>query len=216
MNSDDTKTLPEGPSCVSWTQRRIATQISVERRYDTLKTDDPHPIDVTIDRIPAIAAVDRRLFRLSKRIRTQVGDIREFIAYEDARLEQRCERERAFYDAGHQEGRIEKQASTGDGPVDAVFKAIEHITGIEVTLRDYRVRSVTVGEDAQGEAHVEAEYNGKTITARAVSTDIIEASALAFLQVINRIASRMAAEQRIKWNENPPVEQGVPVAAAQG
>ena len=55
-------------------------------------------------------------------------------------------------------------------------------------LRDYRVRSVTVGEDAQGEAHIEAEYNGRVIDGRAVSTDIIEASALAFLQVINRIA----------------------------
>jgi 2-isopropylmalate synthase len=116
----------------------------------------------------------------------------------------------------HHSGTIYREASLGDGPVDAVFKCIERITGIDVQLRDYRVRSVTVGEDAQGEAHVEAEYNGKTITARAVSTDIIEASALAFLQVINRIASRMAAEQRIKWNENPPVEQGVPVAAAQG
>ena len=40
----------------------------------------------------------------------------------------------------------------GDGPVDAVFKSIERITGIDVTLRDYRVRSVTIGEDAQGES----------------------------------------------------------------
>ena len=80
----------------------------------------------------------------------------------------------------------------GDGPIDAVFKAIEQITGIEVELRDYRVRSVTVGEDAQGEAHIEAEYNGRVVNGRAVSTDIIEASALAFLQVINRIALRKA------------------------
>jgi len=106
----------------------------------------------------------------------------------------------------HQEGRIEKQASTGDGPVDAVFKAIEHITGIEVTLRDYRVRSVTVGEDAQGEAHVEAEYNGRTVTGRAYSTDIIEASALAFLQVINHIVLRRAAANRIRPTENPSAE----------
>jgi 2-isopropylmalate synthase len=97
----------------------------------------------------------------------------------------------------HQEGRIERVASLGDGPVDAVFKAIEHITGIELELRDYRIRSVTVGEDALGEALVEASYQGRNLTARAISTDIIEASALAFLQVINRIASRLAAEQRV-------------------
>jgi 2-isopropylmalate synthase len=71
-----------------------------------------------------------------------------------------------------------------------VFKAVERATGIDVTLRDYRVRSVSVGEDAQGEAHVEVEHNGRVLTGRAVSTDIIEASALAFLQVINRICLR--------------------------
>jgi 2-isopropylmalate synthase len=94
----------------------------------------------------------------------------------------------------HNEGEIHRDASLGDGPVDAVFKCIERITGVEVTLRDYRIRSVTVGEDAQGEAQVEAEYNGKNFRGRGVSTDIIEASALAFLQVINRIALRRQAQ----------------------
>jgi 2-isopropylmalate synthase len=90
----------------------------------------------------------------------------------------------------HQDGTIHREAAVGDGPVDAVFKTIERITGIEVTLRDFHVRSVTVGEDAQGEAQIEAEHNGRTIRGRGVSTDIIEASALAFLQVINRVALR--------------------------
>jgi 2-isopropylmalate synthase len=90
----------------------------------------------------------------------------------------------------HRDGKILREATIGDGPVDAVFKAIERITGVEVNLREYTVRSVTVGEDAQGEAHVEAEYNGRTVRGRGVSTDIIEASALAFLQVINRIELR--------------------------
>ena len=93
----------------------------------------------------------------------------------------------------HQDGTILRDASIGDGPVDALFKAIERITGIEPTLRDYRVQSVTVGEDAQGEAHIEAEYKGRVVTGRAVSTDIIEASALAFLQVINRLSTRQQA-----------------------
>jgi 2-isopropylmalate synthase len=92
----------------------------------------------------------------------------------------------------HKDGTIVREASLGDGPVDAVFKAIEKITGIDVELRDFRVRSVTVGEDAQGEAHLEAMYGGRLVTGRAFSTDIIEASALAFLQVINRIALRKA------------------------
>ena len=93
----------------------------------------------------------------------------------------------------HRDGTVHRHAVIGDGPIDAVFKAIEHITGIDVTLRDYRLRSVTVGEDAQGEAHVEAEYEGRVITGRGVSTDIIEASALAFVQVINRLSTRQQA-----------------------
>ncbi len=90
----------------------------------------------------------------------------------------------------HQEGRIVREATVGDGPIDAVFKAMERITGILVNLKEYHVRSVTVGEDAQGEVQVVGEYNGKIIQGRGISTDIIEASALAFLQLINRIALR--------------------------
>jgi 2-isopropylmalate synthase len=90
----------------------------------------------------------------------------------------------------HADGRKYEEAACGDGPVDAVFKSIERITGITVELRDYSVRSVTVGEDAQGEAQVVVSYNGKSLTARGISTDIIEASALAFLQVVNRISLR--------------------------
>jgi 2-isopropylmalate synthase len=105
------------------------------------------------------------------------------------------------------EGTIHRESVVGDGPVDAVFQAIERITGIDVEVRDYHVRSVTVGQDAQGEAHVEAEYGGKMFRGRAVNTDIIEASALAFLQVINRIVLRQAHGDRIRATEPPPREQ---------
>ena len=55
----------------------------------------------------------------------------------------------------------------------------------------------------QGEALVEVEYEGKSLTGRAYSTDVIEASALAFLQVINRLTQQSAAEKRIRPTENP-------------
>jgi 2-isopropylmalate synthase len=100
----------------------------------------------------------------------------------------------------HKDGTLYRDASTGDGPIDAVFKTIERITGVNVTLRDFQVRSVTIGEDAQGEAQIEAEHGGRTLRGRAVSTDIIEASALAFLQCINRALLRQ--QQRI----NPQTE----------
>jgi 2-isopropylmalate synthase len=90
----------------------------------------------------------------------------------------------------HVDGRKVQDAACGDGPVDALFTTIERITGVKVELRDYQVRSVSVGEDAQGEARVEVEHNGRLQRGQAVSTDIIEASALAFLQAINRLAMR--------------------------
>jgi 2-isopropylmalate synthase len=89
-----------------------------------------------------------------------------------------------------------QDAAAGDGPVDAVFKAIEKITGIEVKLRDYRIQSVTVGEDAQGEVSLEVEHATGVYRGRALSTDVIEGSARAFLDVVNRIALRIQPEEQ--------------------
>lgn len=80
--------------------------------------------------------------------------------------------------------------AAGDGPVDAVFLAIEKITGISVSCRDFRVHSVTVGKDALGEVQVQIEYNGEIFRGRGVSTDSLEASAKAFLNAINRILAK--------------------------
>jgi 2-isopropylmalate synthase len=92
----------------------------------------------------------------------------------------------------HKDGRKVEEAAVGDGPIDALFKAIERVTQVKVNLRDYQVRSVSVGEDAQGEVSVDVEHGGKLYKAQAVSTDIIEASARAFLDAINRIVSKKA------------------------
>ena len=80
-------------------------------------------------------------------------------------------------------------ASVGDGPVDAIYSAIQRLTGVRVTLTDYRIRSVTKGKEAQGEAQVELDHSGRKIRGRGLSTDVIEASALAYLAAINRLRS---------------------------
>jgi 2-isopropylmalate synthase len=85
-----------------------------------------------------------------------------------------------------------QEVAAGDGPVDAVFKAIERITGITVKLRDYQITSISKGEDAQGEVSIEVEHSTGVYRGRALSTDIIEGSARAFLGVVNRIALKMA------------------------
>ncbi len=104
-----------------------------------------------------------------------------------------------------QDGEIMKDAAIGDGPIDAVFNVIDRITGITVKVCDYRVRAVTVGTDAQGEAFIEAEFEGNKLTARAVSTDIVEASAMAYLEIINRAAARQVRD-RLKPTDNIPQE----------
>jgi 2-isopropylmalate synthase len=96
----------------------------------------------------------------------------------------------------HSDGRVIKEAAVGDGPVEASFKALERATGIVMELRNFEVRSVTTGEDAQGEVTVTVEYNGQSYRGLGVSTDIVEAGALAYLDVINRICRRTATAGR--------------------
>jgi 2-isopropylmalate synthase len=85
-----------------------------------------------------------------------------------------------------------QEVAAGDGPVDAVYRAIEKVTGIAVKLRSYEIASVSTGEDAQGEVTIEVEHPTGVYRGRALSTDIIEGSARAFLDVVNRIALKLA------------------------
>lgn len=82
---------------------------------------------------------------------------------------------------------IVTKAATGDGPVDASFKAISDICGYDIKLKDYTIRAVTGGHDALGEVNVKIDCNGKTYMGRGISTDIIESSILACLSAVNRV-----------------------------
>jgi 2-isopropylmalate synthase len=90
------------------------------------------------------------------------------------------------------EDEIHQESGWGDGPVDATFKAIDQVTGIHPTLKDYGIRAVTSGKDALGEVVVSIEIDGQTVIGRGTSTDIIEASAKAYLNAINRALGRKA------------------------
>ncbi|EGO63900.1 2-isopropylmalate synthase [Acetonema longum] len=82
---------------------------------------------------------------------------------------------------------LTEQASCGDGPVDAVFRAIEQAVGFPVELKDYQLKAVTAGQDALGEATVHLEQDGRVFAGRGISTDVIEASAKAYLNAINKM-----------------------------
>ena len=79
-----------------------------------------------------------------------------------------------------------EEAATGDGPVDAVFNAIDRATGMEVTLQEFNVHAVTPGRQAMGEVSVVVQIKGRRFVGRGASTDILEASARAYLNAINR------------------------------
>jgi len=79
--------------------------------------------------------------------------------------------------------------SSGDGPVDACFKAIDKITQTKGELQDYRIEAVTKGKDALGEVILKLKARGKMVTARGSSTDIIEASVRAYINALNKIES---------------------------
>jgi 2-isopropylmalate synthase len=95
------------------------------------------------------------------------------------------------------DGVVVKDAAIGDGPVDAIFKAVERVTGVRANLHEFVVRSVTKGKDAQGEVTLELEVESDqgSYRGRAASTDIIEASALAYINAVNAIANRRARDQ---------------------
>lgn len=84
-------------------------------------------------------------------------------------------------------GKIIREASCGDGPVDATFKAIEKATGIKVVLDDYFIKSVGSGKDALGEVTVKIKKEDRIFSSKGVSTDIIEASGIAFINAINKL-----------------------------
>ncbi len=85
------------------------------------------------------------------------------------------------------EGQSTTDAATGDGPVDAIYEAIRRITGVKLTLTDYSLRALTGGKDAQGEVTIEVAHNERKFRARGLSTDIVEASAKAYLAAVNRV-----------------------------
>jgi len=79
--------------------------------------------------------------------------------------------------------------SSGDGPVDACFKAIDKASGVKGSLQDYRIEAVTHGKDALGEVSLKLKAKGRVVTARGSSTDIIEASVIAYINALNKIES---------------------------
>ncbi len=92
---------------------------------------------------------------------------------------------------------IKKTAELGDGPVDAIFKAIGKITGIKAKLEHYQVGSISGGTRAQGEVVVRLSFDGIVVNGRATSTDVMIASASAYINALNRLEGKQPNQQLI-------------------
>jgi 2-isopropylmalate synthase len=98
------------------------------------------------------------------------------------------------------EGNIKTDAATGSGPVDAVYRAMNRITGLTPRLTEFSVKSVTEGIDAQGEVTIRIEEDGRTYTGKAADTDIIVASAKAYMNALNRMLAVKARNAEARAN----------------
>jgi 2-isopropylmalate synthase len=96
------------------------------------------------------------------------------------------------------EDKLLQDAACGDGPVDAALQTINRITGLKGKLLDYALRAVTGGTDALGEVTVKIRSGSFIETGRGTSTDIIEASAKAYLNAINKVLWRRKHKKRTK------------------
>jgi 2-isopropylmalate synthase len=95
-----------------------------------------------------------------------------------------------------QDGTVLQGSSSGDGPVDAIFRAINVATGVDAALREFRVDAVTEGQDALGEVSVVVEVQGQTGSGQGVSTDIIEAAARAYVRALSVGVMRASEGER--------------------
>jgi len=87
------------------------------------------------------------------------------------------------------DGKVRQEAACGDGPVDATLKTVDRLTGIQGRLLDFSLQAISVGKDAMGEVSMRVEFGHDVISAKAASTDIVEASAKAYLSCVNRLMS---------------------------
>ncbi|WP_034671346.1 alpha-isopropylmalate synthase regulatory domain-containing protein, partial [Ectobacillus panaciterrae] len=82
---------------------------------------------------------------------------------------------------------ILKSSAVGSGPIDALYSAITEISDLDIELIEYNISSVSRGKEALGKVKIQVKYRGEKYTAKATDTDIMKASALAYINAINSI-----------------------------
>jgi 2-isopropylmalate synthase len=89
---------------------------------------------------------------------------------------------------------VKEEAAVGSGGVDAIYRALDRVTGESVELTSYQIVSVTPGHDALGEVRVQIRSDQRLVAGKYVASDVLEASAGAYLDAINRLVTLRAAK----------------------
>lgn len=87
------------------------------------------------------------------------------------------------------DGKDIEEAACGDGPVNALYNAVERAINKKLVLKDYNINAITSGADALGEVIVKLSYDDKNVIGRSVSTNVIEASIMAYMNALNKIVN---------------------------
>jgi len=96
-------------------------------------------------------------------------------------------------------GAVHEEYATGDGPVDALFRAMDHAVNEAHDLVNYTIRSISEGADALGEVSVLISMDGPCFAGRASSTDVLRASAEAYIHALNSLAAFRADEESVRF-----------------
>ena len=100
------------------------------------------------------------------------------------------------------DGTVYSDAAIGDGPVHAIYQAINRVIGVPNRLIEFSVNSVTEGVDAIGEVTIRVESEGKVFSGHGADTDILVASAMAYLNALNRLLAGLGKD----WSATPEAQ----------
>lgn len=170
---------------------KLSGRHAFRQRLDELgyKLSDEE-LNHAFDRFKRLADTKKELYEedLEVIISEEIARIPERVVLKDLHIESGINRVPTATVELTIDGRSVKQTGTGDGPVDAVYRTITAMTQTKSRLLTYTVKAITGGTDAQGEVSVRLEEAGRTVTGHGADTDIIVASARAYLNALNKLA----------------------------
>ncbi len=152
------------------------------------KLDRKH-LDLIFERFKALADKKKEVFDedLIAIVEEEIRPRKDIIKLLSVRVESGTDITPQAKVALEYKGKRIEATSSGDGPVDACFKAVDKITKIRPKLLQYKLEALTSGKDAQGQVRVELKLGKKIVSGTSLSTDIIEASLRAYLDALNKL-----------------------------